>query len=106
MEIIIKMNYNLKIILYSEKSMTNISLAISKIILLLDECNNKCKDKVDITTLSVDTNKSVLNYGEIILLLSIKTIDFKVKFFRFLDNLINQISKNYRVKIKKIISEV
>ena len=100
------MIYNLKLILCSNSSMTKISLAMSKMVLLLDEYNYKYGDYVKITTLSANTKRTDFNYGEIIIQITMQDVRIKSKFFLQLENLINTISENYKVKIKKMITEV
>ena len=100
------MVHNLKLIIGSTNSMTNVSLAISKIVLLLDEYNYKYDDYVKITTLSVNTKRATNNYGEIIIQITISDVKTKSKFFMQLESMINTIAENYKVKIKKIMSEV
>lgn len=100
------MVHNLKLIIGSTNSMTNVSLAMSKIVLLLDEYNYKYDDYVKITTLAVNTKRATNNYGEIIIQITINDVRIKSKFFMQLESMINTIAENYKVKIKKIMSEV
>ncbi len=97
------MIFNYKIVVFSINSMTKVSLAISKIVLLLDEYNYKYGNHVKITTLSVNTKTNNFNYGEIIVQIIINDASIKSKFFLQLENLINTIGENYKVKIKKIM---
>ena len=96
------MVHNLILIIGSTISMTNVSLAMSKIVLLLDEYNYKYDDYVQITTLAVNTQRSTHNYGEIIVQIAINDIKIKSKFFMQLESMINTIAENYKVKIKKL----
>lgn len=99
------MIYNFKIVLNSSNSMTNVSLAMSKIVLLLDEFNEKYKNFIKIVTLSANTKKVSINWGEIVMQVQIKDAKIKSKFLLQLEFLLDTISKNYNVEIKKLIIE-
>ena len=100
------MIFNYKIVIYSINSMTNVSLAMSKIVLLLDEYNHKYRNYVQITTLSANTKRESHNYGEILVQITINDIKIKNKFFMQLENMKNTVSENYKVKIINIRLEV
>ncbi len=100
------MIFNYKIVIFSINSMTNVSLAMGKMVLLLDEYNHKYRNYVQITTLSANTKRATYNYGEVIVQIAVNDIKIKSKFFMQLENMTNTVSENYKVKIKNIRLEV
>ena len=74
------MIFNYKIVIFSINSITNVSLAMSKMVLFLDEYNRKYRNYIQITTLSANTKRESNSYGEILVQIIINDIKIKSKF--------------------------